>query len=137
MYNISIFCCRDRRSEDESSMGKITCSKRDLFLDTSQVFGDSVVYPLAYNAYTCAGNCERPFGDNYNRDSFTNYALVRYRFHTLQNKTHHSFDVFCVPFSYKSFTVMHYVNEAKTQIAIRTFPEMIIAKCKCAMSEKP
>jgi len=118
---------RGRRSKEKPPPEEDMCSRRDLHVDTRQVLGDRVVFPVVYNAYICTGKCESPHKGHHQR-LFTNHALVQYHM-----QVNNSANFICVPFSYSSLAVFQYVDQRKTHIVTRTFPEMIVSECKCAV----
>ena len=127
LFCFVLFCCRGRRSKKKPLPEEDMCSRRDLHVDTRQVLGDRVVFPVVYNAYICTGKCDSPH-KGHHQGLFTNHALVQYHM-----QVNNSANFICVPFSYSSLAVFQYVDQRKTHIVTRTFPEMIVSECKCAV----
>ena len=99
-----------------------------MIVDTRAVFGEKVVGPVSYNAYTCAGKCEvSKNGRLVGR--FQNHATVAYMMKRVAQNSTQPAEFCCVPSAYKKLPILYYGTHAF--IVLRQLPDMIVTECTC------
>ena len=100
-----------------------TCAKHEYKIDFNQFsFGQWIVQPKRFNAYTCFGSCPNPLSPRYYP---SNHAILLSLIHSQQN---YGQQPSCVPVLLKPLCLLYYDRD---ELVIKYHRDMIVEECGC------
>lgn len=100
-----------------------TCAKHEYEIDFNQFsFGQWILQPKRFNAYTCSGSCPNPLSPEYYP---SNHAIL---LSLIQSQKEHGQQPLCVPVRLKPLCLLYYDRE---ELVIKYHRDMIVQECGC------
>lgn len=100
-----------------------TCAKHEYEIDFDQFsFGQWIVQPKRFNAYTCSGSCPNPLLPQYYP---SNHAILLSLIHSQRDRGQQPL---CVPVRLKPLCLLYY---DRGELVIKYHRDMIVQECGC------
>jgi hypothetical protein len=100
-----------------------TCSKHEYEIDFRQFsFGQWILQPKRFNAYTCSGSCPNPLSPQYYP---SNHAIL---LSLIRSQKEHGQQALCVPVRLKPLCLLYYDRD---ELVIKYHRDMIVQECGC------
>lgn len=100
-----------------------TCAKHEYEIDFRQFsFGQWIVQPKRFNAYTCSGSCPNPLSAQYYP---SNHAIL---LSLIRSQREHGQQPLCVPVRLKPLCLLYYDRD---ELVIKYHRDMIVQECGC------
>ena len=100
-----------------------TCAKHEYEIDFRQLpFGQWIVQPKHFNAYTCSGSCPNPLSPQYYP---SNHAIL---LSLIRSQKEHGQQALCVPVRLKPLCLLYY---DRNELVIKYHRDMIVQECGC------
>lgn len=132
-YNFAFLCHRNRSSAKEpTEKASQSCSRKDFLIDLRQIFGNRLIAPITYNAYTCSGKCELTT-DSF-RGPFKNHAAASFMMNKDQTESEPA-ELCCVPSAYTGQLIL-YDGADVADYVLRDLPNMVVSECSCVFTKK-
>ena len=101
-----------------------TCAKHEYEIDFNQFsFGQWILQPKRFNAYTCSGSCPNPLSPQYYP---SNHAILLSLIRS--QKEEHGQQPLCVPVKLKPLCLLYYDRD---ELVIKYHRDMIVQECGC------
>jgi hypothetical protein len=100
-----------------------TCAKHEYEVDFNQFsFGQWILQPKRFNAYTCSGSCPNPLSPQYYP---SNHAIL---LSLIRSQKEHGQQPLCVPVRLKPLCLLYYDRD---ELVIKYHRDMIVQECGC------
>ncbi|CAF3848598.1 unnamed protein product [Rotaria sp. Silwood1] len=100
-----------------------TCAKHEYEIDFNQfTFGQWILQPKRFNAYTCSGSCPNPLSPQYYP---SNHAILLSLIHSQKE---YGQQPLCVPVRLKPLCLLYYDRD---ELVIKYHRDMIVQECGC------
>jgi len=101
----------------------VTCAKHEYEIDFNQFsFGQWILQPKRFNAYTCSGSCPNPLSAQYYP---SNHAIL---LSLIRLQKEHGQQPLCVPVKLKPLCLLYYDRD---ELVIKYHRDMIVQECGC------
>jgi len=101
----------------------LTCAKHEYEIDFNQFsFGQWILQPKRFNAYTCSGSCPNPLSPEYYP---SNHAIL---LSLIRSQKEHGQQPLCVPVRLKPLCLLYYDRD---ELVIKYHRDMIVQECGC------
>ena len=101
----------------------LTCAKHEYEIDFNQFsFGQWIVQPKRFNAYTCSGSCPNPLSPQYYP---SNHAIL---LSLIRSQKEYGQQPLCVPVQLKPLCLLYY---DRNELVIKYHRDMIVQECGC------
>lgn len=101
-----------------------TCAKHEYEIDFRQFsFGQWILQPKRFNAYTCSGSCPNPLSPRYYP---SNHAILLSLIRSQREE--HAQQPLCVPVRLKPLCLLYYDRD---ELVIKYHRDMIVQECGC------
>jgi len=101
----------------------VTCAKHEYEIDFNQFsFGQWILQPKRFNAYTCSGSCPNPLSPQYYP---SNHAIL---LSLIRLQKEHGQQPLCVPVKLKPLCLLYYDRD---ELVIKYHRDMIVQECGC------